>query len=87
MIWLWIAIAGLLGFFISRRITNTYLSSTTNVESDENERLMQVRNQTMRLSELNSLKNSLDVSIKETKSLLKSKDRLEIILNQLERKI
>jgi hypothetical protein len=87
MIWLWTSIAGLLGFFISRRFTKNYLSSTTNVESDENERLMQVRNQTMRLSELNSLKNSLDVSKKETEALLKSKDRLEIILNQLEQKI
>ena len=87
MIWFWIAIALISGFIISRVITKNRIVSTHNLESDENERLMHVRNQTMRLSELNSLKNSLDVSKKETEALLKSKDRLEIILTLLEQKI
>jgi len=87
MIWFWIAIALISGFNISRVITKNRIVSTHNLESDENERLMHVRNQTMRLSELNSLKNSLDVSKKETEALLKSKDRLEIILTLLEQKI
>jgi len=87
MIWFWIAIALISGFIISRVITKNRIVSTHNLESDENERLMHVRNQTMRLSELNSLKNSLDVSKQETEALLKSKDRLEIILTLLEQKI
>ena len=87
MIWFWIAIALISGFIISRVITKNRIVSTHNLESDENERLMHVRNQTMRLSELNSLKNSLDFSKKETEALLKSKDRLEIILTLLEQKI
>jgi uncharacterized protein YneF (UPF0154 family) len=87
MIWLCIVVAALAGFYISRRITESHLRSPNHIESDESEKLMQVRNQTMRLSELNSLKNSLNVSNKETEALLKSKDRLEVILTQLEKKI
>ena len=49
-----------------------------------NERFMQNRNQTMRLSELRTLNERLDKSKSETSSLEKSVQRLDLVLSELE---
>ncbi len=50
-----------------------------------NERFMQNRNQTMRLSELRTLNERLDKSKSETSSLEKSVQRLDLVLSELEK--
>lgn len=50
-----------------------------------NERFMQNRNQTMRLSELRTLNERLDKSKSETSSLEKSVQSLDLVLSELEK--
>ena len=85
---IWVVFAGVVGFFTARRLTSIYMRAKARKNSKiESERLMQSRNQTMRLSELRTLNERLSKSKDETKSLGKSVQRLEIILTELERLI
>ena len=85
---IWVVFAGVVGFFTARRLTSLYMKIKTRKNNKiESERLMQSRNQTMRLSELRTLNDRLDRSKDETNSLEKSVQRLETILSELERLI
>ena len=85
---IWVVFAGVVGFFTARRLTSLYMKiKTRKINKIESERLMQSRNQTMRLSELRTLNDRLDRSKDETNSLEKSVQRLETILSELERLI
>ena len=85
---IWVVFAGVVGFFTARRLTSLYMKLKTRKNNKiESERLMQSRNQTMRLSELRTLNDRLDRSKDETNSLEKSVQRLETILSELERLI
>ena len=70
---IWVVFAGVVGFFTARRLTSLYMKIKTRKNNKiESERLMQSRNQTMRLSELRTLNDRLDRSKDETNSLEKS---------------
>ena len=85
---IWVVFAGVVGFFTARRLTSLYMKIKTRKNNKiESERLMQSKNQTMRLSELRTLNDRLDRSKDETNSLEKSVQRLETILSELERLI
>ena len=72
------------GFFLARILTKWYLRKKKPNSRLATERLMQSRNQTMRLNELKMLNNRLENSKKETQSLEKSVMRLEVVLNKLD---
>lgn len=86
MIILWVAISALIGgslaFHFSRK-------RKERLEYEEllSERRMQARNQTMRLNELNLLRQRLDQTNNETESLRQSVDRLSIVLIEIEKLI
>ena len=74
-------------FFSARYITKNYIKKKPRSTSVSKERLMQSRNQTMRLNELKMLKKRLDESRTETKSYEKSIKRLDTVFIELERLI
>ena len=81
---IWVVFAGVVGFFTARKLTSLYMKIKTRKNNKiERERLMQSRNQTMRLSELRTLNDRLVRSKDETNSLEKSVQRLETILSEL----
>ena len=81
----WLVILGVLGFFAARYFTKHYLKKPKKNTKVSNERFMQNRNQTMRLSELRTLNERLDKSKSETSSLEKSVQRLDLVLSELEK--
>ena len=81
----WLVFSAVIGFFIARHFTRIYLKKNKSKKSDvSNERLMQSRNQTMRINELWTLKERLKKSNFETHSLEKSVQRWETVLTILE---
>ena len=64
-----VIVSAVTAFFSARYITKNYIKKKPRCTSVSKERLMQSRNQTMRLNELKMLKKRLDESRTETKFL------------------
>jgi hypothetical protein len=80
----WALISAVIGFVIAKRLTRKRVTPEKPASALATERLMQIRNQTMRLRELSTLNDRLEGTNKESESLEKSVKRLELILNKLD---
>lgn len=80
---LWVAISALVGFTATGYFSKKWLIKKE-YKALAHERLMQSRNQTMRLNELNQLRLRLKDTNQETDQLKNSVDRLDVVLEKIE---